>query len=102
MANLYTVIRRPLVTEKSQALKAQANKVVFEVLPTATKLEIKAAVETNFKVTVTGVATLRFRGKAKRVGKSIGRRQNWKKAIVTLKAGDEIDVLGQEQEQAEG
>ena len=92
---LTDVIRRPLITEKSSALKAEANKVAFEVLRTATKTEIKAAVETAFSVTVTDVTTMGFKGKTKRVGRNIGQRQNWKKAIVTLKEGDEIDVLGQ-------
>jgi large subunit ribosomal protein L23 len=95
MADIYQVIKRPLITEKASALKAEANKVAFEVLRTATKADIKAAVEVAFSVTVTDVTTMGYKGKIKRVGRNIGARQNWKKAIVTLKEGDEIDVLGQ-------
>jgi large subunit ribosomal protein L23 len=97
MADLERIIIRPLITEKAQALKAEANKVAFEVKKSATKADIKRAVETAFEVTVTGVSTLNFRGKTKRVGRNMGQRQDWKKAIVTLKEGDEIDVLGQEE-----
>jgi large subunit ribosomal protein L23 len=95
MVDMYKVIKRALVTEKAQALKAEANKVSFEVHPKATKTDVKNAVEKQFDVTVTQVATMNFRGKTKRVGQTVGRRANWKKAVVTLKEGDEIDVLGQ-------
>jgi large subunit ribosomal protein L23 len=95
MADVLQAIHRPLVTEKSQALKALSNKVVFEVAPAATRADIKNAIEKAFNVTVLGVNTMVFRGKNKRVGRNTGRRQNWKKAIITLKEGDEIDVLGQ-------
>lgn len=95
MADIFSIIRRPLVTEKSAALKAEANKIVFEVLADATKTDIRNAVEKSFDVTVTDVSTMNFRGKNKRVGRTLGRRQNWKKAVVTLKEGDDIDVLGQ-------
>lgn len=94
MVEIY-VVRRALVTEKASALKAEANKVVFEVHPGANKLQIKSAVEQQFEVTVLDVSTMNFRGKTKRVGRTIGRRGNWKKAVVTLKEGDEIDVLGE-------
>src|SRR5687767_11600994 len=100
MADIYQAIRRPLVTEKSQALKAEANKVVFQVEPAATRADIKNAVEKAFNVTVLDVNTMNFRGKTKRVGRNTGKRQNWKKAVVTLKEGDEIDVLGQGGEEA--
>ena len=91
---LYGVIVRPIVTEKTSALKAEANKVVFEVKKTANKIDVKNAVEGLFEVKVTDVSTMIMRGKAKRVGKSFGRRSNWKKAIVTLKAGTDLDVFG--------
>jgi large subunit ribosomal protein L23 len=90
----YGVIVRPLVTEKSSALKAEANKVVFEVKRSANKIDVKNAVEGLFGVTVTDVATMVVRGKHKRVGTSLGRRSNWKKAVVTLKAGTDLDVFG--------
>jgi large subunit ribosomal protein L23 len=91
---VYGVIVRPIVTEKTSALKAEANKIVFEVQKTANKIDVKTAVEKLFDVTVTDVSTMIMRGKAKRVGKSFGRRSNWKKAIVTLKAGTDLDVFG--------
>lgn len=94
MATTYEVIKRPLVTEKSSALKAEANKVVFEVARAANKIDIKNAVQTLFGVGVTDVHTMIFRGKNKRVGRSSGRQQNWKKAIVTLKEGADLDVFG--------
>lgn len=97
MVDIYSVIKRPLVSEKTAALKEEANKVAFEVAVLATKADIKAAVQAAFNVTVTGVTTMGYRGKVKRVGRNIGQRQNWKKAIVTLKAEDEIDVLGEGQ-----
>jgi len=90
----YGVIVRPLVTEKSSALKAEANKVVFEVQKAANKIDVKTAVEGLFDVKVTDVTTMIVRGKHKRVGKSFGRRSNWKKAVVTLAEGTDLDVFG--------
>jgi len=90
----YGVIVRPLVTEKSSALKAEANKVVFEVKRQANKIDVKNAVEKLFDVKVTDVTTMVVRGKNKRVGNSFGRRQNWKKAVVTLAQGTDLDVFG--------
>ncbi len=92
--SIHSVIKRPIVTEKGSALKAEANKVVFEVAPTANKVDVKNAVEKLFDVKVTNVHTMIFRGKAKRVGKYTGLRHNWKKAIVTLKEGTDLDVFG--------
>lgn len=94
MSQIYSVLKSPLVTEKSSALKAEANKIVFKVARDANKIEIKQAVETLFDVKVEGVATMINRGKPKRVGRSIGRRQNWKKAVVTLAEGTDLDVFG--------
>jgi large subunit ribosomal protein L23 len=91
---VYGVIVRPIVTEKTSALKAEANKVVFEVQKTANKIDVKNAIEKLFEVKVTDVSTMIMRGKEKRVGKWTGRRSNWKKAIVTLKAGTDLDVFG--------
>jgi len=90
----YGVIVRPIVTEKTSALKAEANKVVFEVKKTANKIDVKTAVEKLFDVKVEDVTTMIMRGKNKRVGTSFGRRSNWKKAIVTLKKGTDLDVFG--------
>lgn len=88
------VIRRPLVTEKASALKAEANKFAFEVRRGASKQQIATAVEKTFNVTVLDVTTMNYRGKVKRVGRTLGQRADWKKAVVTLKDGDDIDVLG--------
>lgn len=87
----YDIIRRPLITEKSTFL-SEENKVVFEVPLEATKPDIKRAVESLFKVEVTGVNTLRLKGKTKRFRGIIGRRSDMKKAIVTLAEGQTIDV----------
>ncbi len=90
----YGVIIRPIVTEKTSALKAEANKVTFEVKKSANKIDVKTAVEGLFDVKVEDVSTSIMRGKAKRVGRSFGRRHNWKKAVVTLKKGTDLDVFG--------
>jgi large subunit ribosomal protein L23 len=94
MHSLYDVIKKPLVTEKSSALKAEANKIVFAVDQTANKIDIKNAVEKLFDVKVTDVQTMVFRGKHKRIGKYQGMKSTWKKAIVTLKEGTDLDVFG--------
>lgn len=93
MTELHRVVRRPLVTEKSTLIAEGANKVVFEVDPGATKREIKEAVEELFRVTVLRVNTQRMRGKHVRVGRRLGRKPDWKKAVLTLKEGDRIEVL---------
>ncbi len=90
----YGVIVRPLVTEKSSAQKAEANKIVFEVQKSANKIDVKNAVEKLFDVKVNDVSTMIVRGKHKRVGKSFGRASNWKKAIVTLAKGTDLDIFG--------
>jgi len=89
---LYEVLRRPLITEKNTMLGAQ-NKYTFEVAREATKPEIREAVEQIFKVDVTDVNTGTVHGKVKRVGRSIGRTRSWKKAVVTLKPGQRIEVF---------
>lgn len=95
MNNIYQVIRRPVVTEKTSAMKAEANKLVFDVARWANKIEIQQAVERIFSTKVVDVQTANMRGKKKRVGRTVGLRQNWKKAIVTLAEGEDVDVLGQ-------
>ena len=89
----YDVLVAPVVTEKATTA-SEHNQVIFKVARTATKPQIKDAVEKLFDVKVTGVHTMVFRGKDKRVGKSMGRRKNWKKAVVTLKEGTDLDVFG--------
>ena len=88
MKNVYDVIRRPLLTEKSTLLKESQNTLVFEVHSDATKPEIKKAVETLFERKVADVRVLRVHGKLKRQGRYAGRRPDWKKAFVVLKKGE--------------
>ena len=88
------VIQAPLITEKGTALAASANQFLLKVRPDANKIEVKHAVETLFKVKVLDVRMARYLGKVRRVGRSVGRRSDWKKAYVTLKAGDKIDFFG--------
>ena len=85
------VILAPVISEKSTRIADKLNQVVFRVLRDATKQEISAAVSSLFKVEVTGVQVLNVKGKVKRSGRVTGRRDNWKKAYVTLKPGQDID-----------
>ena len=91
--DIHSVLRRPLITEKTTAQKEDNNQVVFVVRKDANKVEIKRAVETLFDTAVTGVNTVRYRGKTKRIGRSTGRRVSWKKAIVTLASGQELEFF---------
>ncbi len=89
------IIRRPIVlTEKSHRLR-DANTVIFEVARTANKIQIRQAVEKLFNVKVTCVNTLLMRGKDRRMGRGYAKMQNWKKAMVTLKEGDNIDFFAE-------
>ena len=88
---LLKVILAPVISEKSTRIADKLNQVVFRVLPSATKQEIGAAVSSLFKVEVTGVQVLNVKGKVKRSGRVTGRRDNLKKAYVTLKQGQDID-----------
>ena len=90
--NLYEVLRRPLVTEKNTVLQAQG-KYAFEVATGANKTQIKQAVEKAFKVKVLAVNVMTIHGKMRRVGKRQVLTQSWKKAIVTLKPGDKIELF---------
>ena len=93
------IIRRPIVlTEKANVLRDKHNQVVFEVARDANKVQIKDAVQKLFKVSVTSVNTMVMRGKERRMGRGYARTQNWKKAIVTLKAGDSIDFFAESTE----
>jgi large subunit ribosomal protein L23 len=93
MEDHYQIVRRPLVTEKSSAQKESANQITFEVHRDANKVEIRKAVENLFKVKVLKVHTANFEGKKKRLGKFMGKRSDWKKAVVTLKPGDKIEFF---------
>jgi large subunit ribosomal protein L23 len=88
------VIRRPIIlTEKATMLREKHNQVIFEVARDANKVQIRDAVQKLFNVHVTDVNTMLMRGKERRMGRGHARTQNWKKAIVTLKAGDSIDFF---------
>ena len=90
------IIKRPIgMTEKASALRLANNQVVFEVDPKANKIQIRSAVEKLFEVKVTDVNTLVQRGKIKRVGRAYLKRPNWKKAVVTLRAGDDISFFNE-------
>ena len=89
----FTILRRPLLTEKGQAQRDQQGKYLFEVAPDANKIQIAQAIETLFSVRVLSVNTQWNRGKNKRVGRHIGQKPNWKKAVVTLREGDSIDLF---------
>lgn len=91
--NIFEVIRKPLVTEKTTIEKDNKNVITLVVDKRANKLEISSAVKELFKVEVTSVNTINVAGKFKRVGKSLGRRCNWKKAYVTLKEGSSVDFF---------
>ncbi len=91
--NIEHVIKRPLIlTEKGNALREQQNKYLFEVSRDANKHEIKDAVETLFNVQVVDVKTMVVRGHLRRMGRGHAKTQNWKKAIVEVKAGETIDL----------
>lgn len=87
---LMQVILAPVVSEKSTFVADKHEQVIFRVIPDATKPEIKAAVELMFKVQVESVKVANVKGKEKRFGRFIGRRNNWKKAYICLKPGQEI------------
>ena len=93
MKDIYGIIRRPIVTEKSTVQREETNAVTFEVDRRANKIEIKDAVQKLFNVTVTDVRVMNFSGKAKRVGRYTGKKSDWKKAIVVLKDGDSIEFF---------
>lgn len=93
MPTLHRTIVRPIVTEKSSAAYQDRGEYTFQVHPEADKQAIKQAIEQLFGVHVTGVWTAQQRGKLRRVGTKAGLRPRWKKAIVTLKAGDSIEIF---------
>lgn len=86
------ILIRPIVTEKSTALMEQG-KYTFRVPLAATKIQIRQAVEQIFKVKAQAVNTMRYEGKLKRMGRTQGRRSDWKKAVVTLKPGEAIELF---------
>ncbi|MBX3215318.1 MAG: 50S ribosomal protein L23 [Labilithrix sp.] len=93
-----SVIRKPIfLTEKSNTLRGH-NQVVFEVLRTANKVQIKEAVQQLFSVKVESVNTMLYRGKDRRMGRGYAKMQNWKKAVVTLAEGENIDFFAETSE----
>ena len=90
--NKFDVLIRPIITEKTTLLM-QENKYTFQVPLNANKVEIRKAVESIFNVKVEKVATIRVLGKTKRMGRTMGKRSDYKKAIVTLTAGESIELF---------
>jgi large subunit ribosomal protein L23 len=89
------IILGPVVAEKASRVAEANNQVVLKVLPDANKSEIKQAVETMFDVKVESVTTMNVKGKAKRTGRIMGKRSDWKKAYVTLVEGADLNFLGE-------
>ena len=91
--DIHSILRRPLVTEKTTVQNEDNHQVVFRVRLDANKIEIKQAVEKLLGAKVDSVNTSVYRGKVKRMGKNTGKRPNWKKAVVTLAPGEEIEFF---------
>ena len=91
--NNYQILKRPLITEKSMQLKESENKIFLEVSPDANRIEIKKAVEKVFKVKVKKVNVLNKKGKHVMFRSQTGKRKDWKKAIITLHEGEQVDFL---------
>ena len=89
----YDIIIRPVVTEKTNIQKEAANQVTFEVDRKANRIEVRRANERIFNVRVTNVRTMQVRGQFKRRGRVLGKRRDWKKAIVTLRPGERIEFF---------
>ena len=87
MKNIYSVLQGPCLTEKAALMQEEDGKIVFKVHPKANKIEVKNAVELMFNVKVKNVRTVSLHGKKKRVGKTVGFSNDWKKAYVTLTKG---------------
>jgi large subunit ribosomal protein L23 len=92
---LMQVLVAPIISEKATAVAEATNAVTFKVLQDATKPEIKAAVELMFNVKVKGVSVANIKGKTKRFGRSVGRRDNVRKAYVMLQAGEQLNFSGE-------
>ncbi|OEU61560.1 MAG: 50S ribosomal protein L23 [Desulfobacterales bacterium S5133MH16] len=91
--NPYDIIKRPLITEKTSIQKEDYNQMSFEVDRKANRVEIKRAIENIFKVNVDTVRTMQVKGKTKQRGRILGKRRNWKKAVVKLMPGERIDFF---------
>lgn len=91
--DIYKVIKAPLITEKGTGLKELNSQIVFKVDRRANKVEIRKAVETLFKTKVLEVKTMNMKGKTRRMGRNMGKRADWKKAIVRLAPGENIEFF---------
>jgi len=91
--DIYQVIREPHIAEKATMLKERSNQIVLKVHKDANKAEIRQAVKQLLKVKVVNVHTLNVMGKSRRVGKNLGKRSDWKKAIVRLAPGENLEFL---------
>jgi large subunit ribosomal protein L23 len=89
------IVRRAMITEKGSRMREKQNRYTFQVSTDANKIEIKSAIQSIFKVEVLDVHTINVEGKLKRLGRTTGRRSSWKKAIVTLKEGQTIELFDQ-------
>lgn len=88
----FDILIKPLLTEKITGLQEQANRVAFVVRKNATRVEIRLAVESALKVKVKTVNVMNVMGKTKRQGRYVGKRADWKKAIVTLREGEKLEL----------
>ena len=93
MMDSYQVLKRPLVTEKGTKQKEQANQIAFEVDRRANKILVRNAVEKIFKVKVLGVKVINVKGKERRIGRNVGKKPDWKKAIVRIAPGETIEFF---------
>jgi len=89
----HLILLKPLLTEKSTALREAHHKICFVIHPQANKIEVKRAVEEVLKVKVEDVNILNVSGKIKRTGRFVGKKSDWKKAIITLKEGEKLDIF---------
>jgi large subunit ribosomal protein L23 len=90
---MYDIIKGPLITEKATIQKEKSNQLTFEVDRGANRVEIRQAVEKLFNVRVEKVRTMQMKGKFKRMGRSLGKRRDWKKAVVTLAEGHKVEFF---------
>jgi large subunit ribosomal protein L23 len=89
----YDIIRRPIITEKTNIQKDTANQITFEIDPRANRIEVRRAIEQIFNVKVATTRTMQVKGKIKRRGRILGKRRDWKKAVVTLMPGERIEFF---------
>jgi large subunit ribosomal protein L23 len=91
--NIYQVIKEPHITEKANIQKEGTNQITFRVHKKANKVEIRQAVETFFKTKILDVRTMNVRGKRRRMGRTVGKKSDWKKAVVRLAPGENIEFF---------